>query len=165
MSAIESEASEPVTRAADERNSASSRNFPEFPNSGEALNAAGAAPEPQVEAPAEVDHLTDRQRAAIEFLVMGKSPGVIAPSLGIDRRTLYNWRQDPEFKQELERRRAQLWTQAAERLRSLVHPSLDVMEQHLADRYDRARFRAASALLRLANLAKAVPPPGDVKPF
>ena len=70
----------------------------------------------------------------------------------MDRRTIYRWRQNPEFSGTLEQRRLELWEEASERLRALVHPSLDVLEHQLADRYDRARFRAAATVLRLAKL-------------
>jgi hypothetical protein len=42
-------------------------------------------------------------------------------------------------------------------LLDLVHPSLEVLAEHLAMRYDRNRFRAASAVLRLVKLNKLQP--------
>src|SRR4051794_12958967 len=96
--------------------------------------------------------LTDRQQAAIELLLLGKPTGEIAKAVGVDRRSLYNWRQDGDFRDELDRRRRELWRDAADRLAALVHPALDVLEKHLGDRYDRARFRAAATILRLADL-------------
>jgi hypothetical protein len=33
----------------------------------------------------------------------------------------------------------------------LVDPSIEVLREHLNQRYDRNRFRAATAILRLAN--------------
>jgi transposase-like protein len=103
------------------------------------------------------DDLSDKQRAAIELLILGQRMSCIAGAVGIDPSTLYRWRQDEAFRTELDRCRRELWSGAAERLRALVHPSLDVMEQHLRDRYDRNRFRAASSVLRLADLRKCVP--------
>ncbi len=98
----------------------------------------------------------ERRRAAIELMLAGKSFIATASAIGIDPRTLHRWRQDENFTKELERRRRELYDDAADRLRALIHPSLDVIEQHLADKYDRARFRAASAVLRLANLGKSM---------
>lgn len=118
---------------------ATSQDFPEFPNAADRLNKASAG------------ILTDRQKAAIELLVTGKSLSATARAIEVDRRTLYNWRQEERFREVLEDRRRELWDDASGRLVALVHPSLDVMEQHLADRYDRARFRAASAILKLAR--------------
>src|SRR5688572_29353883 len=107
------------------------------------------------ECPAAAERLSDKQRAAIELLLLGRRPSDIAAALDVDRRTVFRWRQDDTFREELARCRRELWSGAAERLRARVHPSLDVMEQHLADRYDRSRFRAAAAVLRLADLHKA----------
>jgi hypothetical protein len=100
--------------------------------------------------------LSEKQCHAIGLLSFGKSVSAIAQSLGIDRRTLYRWRQDERFRFELSRRRRELWSDAADRLQGMVHPSLDILEQHLIDRYDRARFRAATAVIRFVNLRKAV---------
>jgi hypothetical protein len=37
----------------------------------------------------------------------------------------------------------------------MVEPSLEVLAEHLEDRYDRARWRAASLVLRLTQFGKA----------
>ncbi len=104
------------------------------------------------------DTLSDKQRTAIELLLLGKSLSAVAARVQITPRTLYTWRQDELFCEELDRRRRELWDGAAERLRALVHPALDVLERQLRDEYDRARVRAAGMLLRLADLRKCVPP-------
>jgi transposase-like protein len=114
---------------------------PEFPTLADRLNKT-----------ADSSALTERQKAAIELLLMGKTMTATARALEIDRKTLYNWRSDDRFREVLEERRRELWSDASGRLVALVHPSLDVLEQHLADRYDRARFRAASTVLKLARL-------------
>jgi hypothetical protein len=102
--------------------------------------------------------LNDKQLAAIELMVLGKSYQAIAKAIEVDRKTLYNWRADDEFAGELQRRREELWGDASERLKALVHPSLDVLERQLGDRYDRARFNAASMLLKLVDLRKVIHP-------
>ena len=66
---------------------------------------------------------------------------------------LYRWTQDALFQQALEERHMKLWSEAAQRLRGLVHPALDVLEADLNQRYDRARFCAAATILRLAKVA------------
>lgn len=123
---------------------AASQNFPELPNSAECS-----------------DTLTDKQRKAIELLLQGKSLAAVALSVEVTRRTLYTWRQDERFDAELFRRRRELWDGAAERLRAMVHPALDILEQELHTEYDRSRVRAAGMLLRLADLRKCVPPALD----
>jgi hypothetical protein len=96
----------------------------------------------------------ENQRAAIELLILGRKTGEVATAIGIDRKTLYNWRHEKIFREELNRRRAELWSSAGQRLAAMVHPSLDVLEAHLGDRYEGNRFRAASAVLRLVDLKK-----------
>src|SRR5215212_6996994 len=84
------------------------------------------------------NHLTDAQLAAIEMLVLGKPLGDINGELKIDRKTLYRWRQDAAFREKLGERRSNFWDGAGDRLKDLIEPSLEVMAEHLADRYDRA---------------------------
>ncbi|HET6315275.1 MAG TPA: hypothetical protein VFG86_02375, partial [Chloroflexota bacterium] len=95
------------------------------------------------------------QLAAIEMLAVAKSVGQVARVVGVDPKTLYVWRQNRRFHDALSRRRRQLWADAAQRLRDMVHPSLDELDQQLHDTYDRARFRAALNIVRLADLRKA----------
>ncbi len=102
--------------------------------------------------------LSDKQKSAIELLVLGHSLGATAEAIDVDPKTLYNWRQDPDFIEALEARRAELWDQAAQRLRAMVHPSLDILQQDLGNRHERARFRAATAVLRLADLRRTLHP-------
>jgi hypothetical protein len=104
----------------------------------------------------EQSSLNQRQWAAIDLLLMGKSLGEVARAIEIDPRTLYTWRQDERFAWELSRLRRELWGEAAERLAAMVHPALDILQQQLQERYDRTRFRAAAAVLRLARLHKEV---------
>jgi transposase-like protein len=127
--------SDPITAPA------ASENFPKLPISAE-----------------NHDVLSDKQRAAIELLLSGKSRTAVAKSVDVTPRTLYTWRQCDVFRDELERRRHELWDGAAERLRALVHPALDVLEEEVHDVYDRARMRAVGVILRFADLRKCVPP-------
>jgi hypothetical protein len=132
-------------RTSDQTDQPASQDFPEFPTPDDRLNEPASS-------------LNDNQRAAIRMIVMGKTLSSIAEAIGVTRRTLYNWREDPDFQQELQRRREELWSDAAERLRAMVHSSLDIFQEHLSDPYDRARFRAANAVLRISDLRRVVPP-------
>src|SRR5436190_14796325 len=100
--------------------------------------------------------LSDKQLSAIELLIAGKGYGETARALEIERKTLYNWRQDDLFQEALQDRRRELWGRANDRIRSLLETSIDVMEQHLKDNWQNNRFRAASTLLRVANLRKSI---------
>jgi DNA-binding CsgD family transcriptional regulator len=97
------------------------------------------------------DRLNEKQLAAVDLLAVGKPYGESARILGIDRKTLYNWRNDDLFQEALQNRRAELWQSAADRIRALLHPSIDILEKHLTDTYDRSRFRAATTILRLSS--------------
>ena len=105
--------------------------------------------------------LNDKQKTAVELLAIGKSLGRVARIIEIDAKTLYRWRQDPTFREALHRRRRELWSDAIDRVRGMVTPSLDIMEQHLTDRYERIRFRAAQTVLNLASLKKHAAEAGE----
>ena len=117
---------------------------PECPLGGDRLNAESA-------------DLPEKRRLAVEILLRGRGTNATARMIGVDRKTLYRWRQDPAFARELDRRRRELWSDAAERLRGMLHDSLDVLDEHLHAQYDRSRFRAATAVLRISDIRKCVP--------
>ena len=104
------------------------------------------------------DVLSDKQRLAIDLLVQGRTQSAVAESIGVTRRTIYTWRQDDAFRAALAHRRDELWDGAAERMRALVHPALDVLEEEVHDVYDRSRMRAVAMILRFSDLRKCVPP-------
>src|SRR5438270_311826 len=103
-------------------------------------STAPAAPSPQLSPPAEnIPHnspklpvfeharsvtrppsarpFTARQEAALTLLALGKSEPEVRLALGIDRKTLYNWRRkNPRFAAELAHRQAHVWDTAATRL-------------------------------------------------
>jgi hypothetical protein len=110
------------------------------------------------EAASPTDHTTlrDKELMAIDILAHGTTLGAAARMLQIDRKTLYRWRHEPDFVDLLSARRRQLWSDSAERLQGMCAASLDELDEHLRSRYDRDRFRAATALLRLAHLNKAI---------
>ena len=123
---------------------ATSQNFPELPTSEK-----------------NQDVLSDRQQLAIELLIQGKTNSAIADDVGVTRRTIYAWRHDEIFRVELERRRREVWDDATDRLRALVHPAIDVLEAEVHDEYDRSRVRAAGMILRFSDLRKHVAPKRD----
>ena len=157
MSLIDSPSSEPSSSPSSPSSDSAAipRNSPQFPSAENRLNDAAASAPTQAPATSEVEELSAQQFAAVDLLAMGKSPVAVARILEIDRKTVYNWRQNPSFKQAVEQRREELWRDAAARLRALVAPALDVIAEQLTFRYDRARFQAATTLLRFANFGKA----------
>ncbi len=75
--------------------------------------------------------LTDKQLAAVELLAIGHSVGKIATTLQVDPRTLYRWRQEPDFQEALAERRGALWSDATARVRGMLDAALSVIEQQL----------------------------------
>ena len=120
-----------------------SQNVPECPIGGESSFVTGTT-------------LTERQLHAVDLILSGHGLAAVATRAGVDRRTLYRWRQDGDFQHELARRRREVMDDAADRLRALIHPSIEVLADQLTDSYDAARFRAATAILRLSDVRKTL---------
>jgi hypothetical protein len=114
------------------------------------------------ERPDEPEVLTDRQLLALELILSGKTDPHVARAVGVCRRTVLRWRNsDAEFIAELRRRRKAAWRGVTDKLRALLDPAVDVLAEQLTDPYERTRFRAASTLLRLANVKAAIAPQED----
>jgi hypothetical protein len=96
--------------------------------------------------------LNEKKRAAVELLALGKSYTVTAKTVGVDRRKIFEWRQEELFQSELRRRHQQLWGDTVELLTMLADPSVEVLVEHLNDNYERNRFRAATTILKLVKL-------------
>jgi hypothetical protein len=121
------------------------------PANASSSNSEPSMPENARECPIGENGLNERHLAAIELLVLGKSLAEVSRTIQIDPKTLYRWRQNELFQCALERRRRELWSTVAGRVQDLIHPSLEVLAEDLGQRYDRARFRAASAVLRMVD--------------
>jgi hypothetical protein len=117
------------------------QNSPEFTTSGDRLNCAPSS-------------LSEKQLAAIELIAAGRTFSTTAKTIDIDRSTLFLWRKQEAFQERLQARTYELWGASNDRLKSMVDPALEVVAAHLEDRYDRARWRAASLVLRLAKIGK-----------
>ena len=100
---------------------------------------------------------SDRQRLALELILQGNSLSKVAKNIKINRRTLFRWRhQDQLFIAELTRRRQAQWDALPDKLRSLLDPAVDVLADQLNAIYEPTRFRAAIALLRMADVKRAI---------
>jgi hypothetical protein len=96
------------------------------------------------------------QENAVDLLVLGKSDREVAESLGLARETVTRWRHEhPVFIAELNRRRNALWTEAHDRLRTLVGKAVDILEQAVAG----GDLKAAVEVLKIVKLHGEVPPP------
>jgi hypothetical protein len=105
-------------------------------------------------APAPLVHgLSDPKLRAVELLVAGVRPGVVARRVDVSRETLWRWRQEPAFRQHLQRLRVEFHVARLDRMWADADRSLDVIEQHL----DENDLQAAIALLRLLRIDPTAP--------
>ena len=100
--------------------------------------------------------LSEKQLMAIELLLRGHSIDDIASATGVTPRTVYRWRENDLFCERLSERRKELWSHSADRLVGMVEPALDVLRRQLRDNHERLQFRSANAILRIAQLGKAI---------
>jgi hypothetical protein len=71
---------------------------------------------------------------AIDYLILGKSDRETAEAVGVNRMTIWGWRHEhPLFMATLERRRAEVWRQPQERLRSLLHKAVENLAAAVED--------------------------------
>ena len=116
-----------------------------------------SAHEAPIDPSADVDGLTQRQHNAINRLLEGAADKDVAADVGVSRRTIYRWKNEDEaFMAELERRRKELNDEHSDRLRALVGKALDVLDEHVQDKYGPVCHRAAKTLLTLTGLGKTL---------
>jgi transposase-like protein len=60
----------------------------------------------------EVSEVTQPEDQAVMLLAAGKSMTACAEQVGISRKTLYNWRQDPAFKKRVADLRSEMFDEA-----------------------------------------------------
>jgi hypothetical protein len=94
---------------------------------------------------------------------MGKTDPQVCSALGIDRKTLYNWKhQHPLFIQELARRQNEVWSVLSHRVRLTLLKAVDVFRRQLDAPDDDTALRAARTLLPLIGAPRLAPPaPAD----
>lgn len=101
--------------------------------------------------------LTDKQLAAISWMVQGMSDAEIARGIEVHRATVARWRLfHPTFIAELNRRRQEEIAQTADRMRRLAMISIEVLEKQLLDESNPAlRLKAAITLLKMSGVERA----------
>ena len=73
----------------------------------------------------EFKELDTRQLKAIELLASGETVRVVADSVGVNRKTVYDWLKKENFKAELDRQVKELKSNVEKKLLSNVNPFLD----------------------------------------
>ena len=102
------------------------------------------------------DKLTKKHRTAIELLLQGAGTmEEIAKCVKVTRKTLYNWLEDPLFKEELKEREADFRRVQKARISNLASKALDTQEQIMdRSKNDVARAGVASDVLDRAGYIK-----------
>jgi hypothetical protein len=97
--------------------------------------------------------LSPAQEAAIELYLAGKGDTDVASTLGIARETAWHWRKEHAvFRAHLERRRAEVWGTASERLRALLAKAVE----NIATRVEDGDYEASVELLKITGLSRGV---------
>ncbi len=92
---------------------------------------------------------TTEQLAAIELLVSGKRDRETAEAVGVARETVTSWRlYDARFQAELNKRRHDVFSSSADRLRALLPMALQVLKQELANAANPNQAKLALDLIK-----------------
>lgn len=102
--------------------------------------------------------IDERQRKAVELLVAGEHSKVdIARLAGISRTTLYNWLNEDEFNRKLDKRLAEIKTQAEMELNSKLPKAIDLYwELATSDKTDNRTKQIALSYIIDRSLGKVV---------
>jgi len=77
--------------------------------------------------------LTPAQQRAVLLLAAGRRVCEVAEAVGVDRTTLWRWREIPAFQAAEGRARAEAWDAGINRLRELLLDAVEVLARRLAD--------------------------------
>jgi len=102
-------------------------------------------------------HLSEKQRQAIVYHLQGMGDAAVAEKLGLQRTTVWRWRQCPYYAVALNTEREELWRDTRERLRSLASAAIDVVEDALADKDVKTAWKILEAV-RLNDISAAAEP-------
>jgi hypothetical protein len=82
-------------------------------------------------------NLTPQQLTAVDLLVSGKTVTETAAAIKVSRPTVSAWlHHNPQFAEEMSRRRDQVWSSHAQRLHGLVPKAMDVLEYLVTNQKD-----------------------------
>ena len=91
--------------------------------------------------------LSERQVLAIPHLVSAKSASETAELVGVTRRTVYRWMDDPTFREEYDRQRDAVAGYARSGMRTLMLKALSVQAERFDSDDPKERARAAKAIM------------------
>ena len=104
------------------------------------------------------DNLSARQWRAVEALVEGRSYAEAAAAGAVSPRCLYKWRQQPAFREALERALVELHDRVHGRLEGLADLAVDRLRRVLEEGEDCHAVRAALGVLDRAGHGKPASP-------
>jgi dsDNA-specific endonuclease/ATPase MutS2 len=96
--------------------------------------------------------LTGRKKKALEALLVCKTRQEAAAMAGIDRKTLWAYMRDEEFKTAYNERFTELLQEATQQARQYISPALETLDEirRNAEASDTARISASRSLLEYA---------------
>jgi transposase-like protein len=89
--------------------------------------------------------LTAKQLMAIDALVSGKSLGETAETVGVNRKTLYKWREDPLFQEALHQAQGELHQAAIATLIAASTSAARNLQQIFENKWEPAAARVSAA--------------------
>lgn len=95
--------------------------------------------------------LSPKQATALAELVQGGSVADVAKAAGVDRSTIYRWKQSDLFRAEYNRHRFQLCEVVQSRLMQLADSAVSIVQQALEDRDDRVALSVLKGLSALSG--------------
>lgn len=97
----------------------------------------------------------ERRSRVAELLALGRTPSEVAEEVGIDRKTVRVWRDEPDVAAQVAEIHAEIREAALARAKRLVGKALDTLEG-LLDRYDEAPTQRAAAndVLKLVGMER-----------
>ncbi len=91
--------------------------------------------------------LSERQVLAIPHLVSAKSVSETADLIGVNRKTIYRWMDDPNFREEYDRQRDAIANFARDGMRALMLKALVIQAERLDSNNAKERARAAKEII------------------
>jgi transposase len=89
-------------------------------------------------------NITAKHKQAIELLAAGQRITDVAELVNVERRTVYNWLDDPAFTRALQKRQSAYIRRLNTRLIALNEKALDVLAEGLDSRQENIRVRCAA---------------------
>ncbi len=91
--------------------------------------------------------LSEKQVLAIPHLVSAKSVSETADLIGVNRKTIYRWMDDPTFREEYDRQRDAIANFARDGMRTLMLKALAVQAERLDSDDPKERARASKEIM------------------